>query len=260
MIAANQTSALNDLKVLAEHNQHGIVLSGISGCGKTHLAKQYADMLKIPNFYVANPVMSELKSIIDICRGSKDSLVLCIENLDTGVMQTSYPLLKLIEDCPSYIYVVVTCNNVYRIPNTILSRCALVMISPPTKSDLAEYAIIKNLKLFENLKDKRVWKCVKGFKDVDTLFNLTDEQVSYFDSLDSVLKFDSTISNLTWKLQHYADNSETPIILILRYILSLANTQHLRASCISCLNDLESRMISQNAIITKFVMENKYCE
>ena len=260
MIAISQTSALNDLKILAEHNQHGIVLSGISGSGKTHLAKQYANMLKIPNFYIANPVMSELKSIIDICRDSKDPLVLCIENLDSGVMQISYPLLKLIEDCPSYIYIVVTCNNIYRIPNTILSRCALVMISPPTKSDLEGYASIKNLKLFENLKNRRVWQCVKGFKDVDTLFGFTDEQLSYFDSLDSVLKFDSTISNLTWKLQHYADNSETPIIFVLRYILSLADNQHLRVSCISCLNDLESKTISQNAIITKFVMENKYCE
>jgi replication-associated recombination protein RarA len=260
MVATNQTSALDNLKLLAEHNQHGIVLSGISGCGKTHLAKQYADMLKIPNFYIANPVMSELKSVIDICRSSKDPLVLCIENLDTGVIQTSYPLLKLIEDCPSYIYVVVTCNNIYRIPNTILSRCALVMISPPSKSDLEQYATIKNLKLFENLKGRQIWQCVKGYKDVDTLFNLTDAQISYFDSLNSILKFNSTISNLTWKLQHYEDNSETPIILVLRYILSLANNQHLRASCISCLNDLESKMISQNAIITKFVMENKYCE
>lgn len=260
MIATNQTSALDDLKLLAEHNQHGVVLSGISGCGKTYLAKQYADMLHIQNFYIANPVMSELKSIIDMCRGSKDPLVLCIENLDIGVIQISYPLLKLIEDCPSYIYVVVTCNNIYKIPNTILSRCALVMISPPSKSDLKQYAIDKNLKLFENLQDKQIWKCVKGFKDIDTLFNLTDTQISYFDSLNSILKFDSTISNLTWKLQHYEDNSETPIILVLRYILSLADNQHLRASCISALNDLESKMISQNAIITKFVMENKYCK
>lgn len=260
MIAINQTSAIDNLRLLAEHNQHGVVLSGISGCGKTHLAKQYADMLKIQNFYIANPVMAELKSVIDLCRSSKDSLVLCIENLDAGVMQISYPLLKLIEDCPSYIYVVVTCNNIYRIPDTILSRCALVMISPPSKSDIEQYAITKNLKLFENLKDKRVWHCIKGYKDVDTLFNLTDDQVRYFDSLDTVLKFDSTISNLTWKLQHYEDNSETPIILVLRYILALADNQHLRASCISCLNDLESKMIAQNAIITKFVMENKYCE
>lgn len=260
MIAINQTSALDNLKLLAEHNQHGVVLSGISGCGKTYLAKQYANMLNIQNFYIANPVMSELKSIIDLCRGSKDPLVLCIENLDTGVMQVSYPLLKLIEDCPSYIYVIVTCNNIYRIPNTILSRCALVMISPPTKSDLSEYATTKNLKLFENLKDKHVWRCVKGFKDVDTLFNLTDDQINYFDNLDSLLKFDSTISNLTWKLQHYEDNTEAPVILVIRYILSLADNQHLRASCISCLNDLENKTISQNAIITKFVMENKYCE
>lgn len=256
----SQTESLENLKLLAAHQQHGVVLSGISGCGKTYLAKQYADMLKIQNFYVANPVMSELKSIIDLCRGSKDSLVLCIENLDTGVMQVSYPLLKLIEDCPSYIYVVVTCNNVYRIPNTILSRCALVTVSPPSKSDIEQYAINKNLKLFENLKDKPIWKCVKGFKDIDTLFNFTDDQLNYFDNLDSTLKFNSTISNLTWKLQHYEDNTETPIILVLRYILSLADNQHLRASCISCLDDLESKMLSQNAIITKFVMENKYCE
>jgi hypothetical protein len=260
MIFKNQSVALDNLRILSEHNCHGVVLSGVSGSGKTYLAKQYANMLKIQNFYIANPVMSELKSIIDICRSSKDPLVLCIENLDAGLVQVSYPLLKLIEDCPSYIYIVVTCNNIYEIPDTILSRCASVTVSPPGKADLDEYAKIKNLKLFENLHENPIWKCIKGFKDVDNIFNFTAEQITYFNSLDSILKFDSTISNLAWKLQHYDDNTDSPVIFVIRYILSLANSSHLRASCISCLNDLENKTISQNAIITKFVMENKYCE
>jgi type II secretory pathway predicted ATPase ExeA len=103
-----QQEALESIKFLAEHNQHGVLIVGDSGSGKTYVARQYAQLLGIEDFYIINPVMTDLRSMIELCLSAENRVVICIENLDKGVIQASAPLLKLIEDCPSHIYVVVT--------------------------------------------------------------------------------------------------------------------------------------------------------
>lgn len=255
-----QQEALENIKLLAEHKQHGVLIVGDSGSGKTYIAKQYANLLGIKDFYIINPVMSDLKSMIDLCLGSENSVVLCIENLDHGVLQASYPLLKLIEDCPNHIYVVVTCCNYYSIPDTIPSRCALVTINPPTKSDIEQYAESKDASAYNTLHTKKIWECIRGMTDVDSILKMTPEQLKYFEDLSNLITFKDSISNISWKLQHYEDNTETPIVFVIRYLMGLLKTTHGKQACIDCLNDLAENRISQNAVISKFVLENKYIE
>ena len=255
-----QAEALKNIKLLAEHNQHGVLIVGDSGSGKTSVAREYAKLLNIKDFYIINPVMADLKSMIDLCLSNSNPVVLCIENLDHGVLQASYPLLKIIEDCPSYIYVVVTCNNLFSIPDTIPSRCALVTINPPTKSDIEQYAKFVDEDAFNILRQTHIWTCIKGLGDVETILKFTPEQLKYFNDLANVIQFKDSISNISWKLQHYEDNTETPIVFVIRYLMGLLKTTHGKQACLECLNDLAENRISQNAIISKFVLENKYCE
>ena len=251
-----QKEAIEQLKILAEHQRHGVLIVGDSGSGKTYLANQYAKYLGISDFYKINPVISDLKSMIDVCIENKNPVVLCIENLDNGVFQASAPLLKLIEDCPSYLYIVVTCNNYYAIPDTIPSRCALVTVNPPTNSDIEQYAKSKDTNAYESLKDKKVWKCIKGFGDTDIVLKFTPEHLKYFEDL-SKIQFKDTVSNLSWKLQHYEDKSETPLHIVIRYLMQILDYSDKRA-CIECLNDLADNKISKSAIIGKLVFELKY--
>ena len=252
-----QNEAIDSLKLLAEHHQHGVLIVGDSGSGKTYLANQYSKMLGISDFYKINPVIADLKSVTEQSLISGTPITLCIENLDAGVLQAAYPLLKIIEDCPSYIYMVVTCNNLYAIPDTIQSRCAVVTVNPATKSDIEQYAKSKDTTAYEFLKDKQVWGCIKGFGDIDTVLKFTPEHLKYFESLEQIAWNKDSVSNISWKLQHYEDKTETPLPLVIRYLMQNVCPNY-RKACIDCLNDLNENRISKNAIISRLVFELKY--
>lgn len=254
----NQTEALKTLSILADHKQHGVIISGPHGSGKTYLSKEYSKLLHIPDYMLVNPSMADVKTIIQMCTEATNDIVLCIENLDAGVLSVSYPLLKFIEDCPKNLYVVVTCINIRQIPDTILSRCALVSINNPVSSDIAQYAQAQNTAAYEWLKDTMVWKCVRNFADADTILKLNVEQFKYIESLKDLLAFKSSVSSISWKLQNYEDKSPTPIKFVIYYLMSMMTTHHGKRSCLQCLDALDTNRMSQNAIITKFVFENKY--
>ena len=254
-----QTESIANLKLLAEHNQHGVLIVGAPGSGKTHLAKQYAKILGITDFYIINPVISDLKTMIDSCVSEGNKIVICIENLDEGVLQASYPLLKVIEDCPSYMYIVVTCNNMFSIPDTIPSRCALVTINPPTKSDIEQYAKSVDPTAYDFVSRHRVWGCVKGFTDVDMALKFTLEHLKYYNNIANILSSKDSVSNISWKFQHYDDNSETQVSFVLRYLLDFLHG-YKKKVCIDCLNDLADNRMSKNAIVSKLVFELKYVQ
>lgn len=260
MILQCQAETITNLKHLAEHKQHGVLIVGPTGSGKTYLARQYASFLGITDFYIINPVIADLKTTIGECLESENPIVLCIEDLDSGVLQASYPLLKVIEDCPSRIYIVVTCCNLQAIPDTIPSRCATVTIAPPTQADLIQYAKEQDAQAFEKLSGNRLWNCVKGMSDVDTILKFTPEKIGYFSNLHKMLPFRDSVSNITWKLQHFEDNSETPLAIVVRYLLILMDSNHGFKACIECLNDLEASRVSKNAALTKLVFEIKYVQ
>lgn len=252
-----QQDAIDKLKLLAGHDRHGILIVGNPGGGKSYVASQYAKMLQITDFYKINPVIADLKTMIDNCVSNAIPVVICIENLDDGVAQASYPLLKLIEDCPSYIYVVVTCNNLFGIPPTILSRCAMVKIYPPTRSDIDAYAKAKNPTAFEFLHKHKVWGCIRGFTETDEVLKFTPEHLRYYDRLSQVIEAKDTVSNISWKLQHYDDNSEAPVAFVLKYLLNYLDG-HKKKVCIDCLNDLGDNRISKNAVVSKLAFELQY--
>jgi len=254
-----QRQAIDNLKKLQEANRHSIIISGCRGCGKTYIVKEWANMLGINDVAVVNPTVSELKTVIDTLLDNHAPAVLCIENLDDGVVQAAYPLLKFLEECPEYLYVAVTCTNIRNVPSTILSRCILVDIAMPTSSDLEQFATSIDFESFHAIEDKKIWKCAKSFKDVKTILALDPNKLAYFESLSTMVAFKDTVSNISWKLQHYPDNSEAPVTIVIRYLLQILKPSQIRA-CLDCLDDLQYNRMSTNAIVSKLIFELKYTE
>lgn len=255
-----QSECLEELAVLAEYNRHSVVICGTSGSGKTYCAKQYASMLNVSDFVSVNPVVSDVKSTIETVLQLSSKVVICIENIDTGAPGAAYALLKFLEEPVSTVYVVITCNNIKRVPDTILSRSAVVYLSPPTVSDVESYARSKGSDRLIKLFNSNIWRAVRKFSDVDMLNNMNSSQLQYFSVVDDMMKFTDTVSSLMWNLGHYPDNSEAPTDFIIRYILCNTTDSHLKLACNDCINSLSTSRIAQHAVLAKFVFEAKYGE
>lgn len=255
-----QKEALYCLSTYAQSDKHSILIEGPEGCGKTYCAKLYADMLNVSDFYKVDPGVNEIRDTVDACYKLTNSVVLCIENLDLGVSGASYAMLKFLEEPLSNVYIVVTCRNRYKVPDTILSRSVVCSVSPPTRSDLCEYALHIDSTKLGKLEPCGLWACAKTFKDVDTLLSMSDSHIKYIQDLTSITRFNRPISDMVWKLGHFDDNSETPIQLVIRYIMQVCNSPHIDKCGIDCMRELASSKIAAHTVLTKFLFECKYTE
>lgn len=260
MDARSQKSALQQLKQFAERDVHSIVVEGPEGSGKTFVAKEFARFVNISDFVTVSPKVAELKQMMNTCIDLGTPVVLCIENLDSGVLGASYSLLKFLEEPLPFVYVIVTCRNVENIPDTIISRCPVATVATPHISDLETYAKTRNVSAYNNISNLPIWKCARTFKDVDTILGFKDDQLLYFQTLPTVLNFRDSVSNLMWKLGHFDDNSEAPTILAIRYLVEISESLHVKAAGIQCISELSKSRIAAHAIIAKFIFECKYCE
>lgn len=255
-----QRSALKELRNFASARRHSILLEGPEGCGKTYLASEYARFLGVPDFQKVEPSVQEIRDCMEACSKLDTPVVICIENIDSGVIGASYTLLKFLEEPSSNVFIVVTCSNTCNVPDTIPSRCVCVSVAPPVDNDIVAYAQHHSSRKYDSVKDLLLWKCVRTFKDADTVLSMSDAQLEYFDKLSSIASFNDSISNMMWKVSHYEDNSETPVELVILYLSKLCKTLHIQRAAIACIQDLHLGRIASHAVIARFLLECKYCE
>lgn len=258
MIFESQKSAVEALKDLSKSDRHSILIEGPEGCGKTFAAKLFASEIGVDDFSVVASNVQSIRSAIVDCYGLSSPVVLCIENLDTGVSAASYTLLKFLEEPVSTVYIVVTCRNIKYIPDTIVSRSAVVSIASPTPSDLVKYAQMQDSNKYASLANSLLWKCCKTFKDIDTIFSLSGDQIKYYNTLSDILLFKDTVSNIIWKLGHYDDGAETPIDFVMRYIVSISKDVNIRRFGIDCIKELSLSRIAPHVILARYVFDCKY--
>lgn len=253
-----QSEAIGQLQELAAAKSHSILLCGQHGCGKTYLAKYYANLLSIIDFQVVLSTVGDLQTMMDTTYALNTPVVICVENLDDGVAGAAYTLLKFLEEPCDLIYVVVTCTNIRQIPETIASRCAVVNVNEPRSSDILKFANSIDESAARHILPRRLWSCIRSFSDVNQILKLTPDQLTYFASLPEIFDTRKPISQLMWDLGHYPDNSPAPIELVMRYLLAINHKPDIRDIILSCLVDLDNANIAKHVVLASMCMQIKY--
>jgi Cdc6-like AAA superfamily ATPase len=263
MILTSQAESLQQLNNLASNDKHSIMIEGITGSGKTYLAKQYSKMLNIDDFQIIEPKVQTIKDAINNCYQTGTSIVLCIENLDLGLPVASYSILKFLEEPLSSVYIVVTCRNIKQVPDTIISRSAVVSVAPPTAIDLISYADSIDSNKYKYMAQYTIFQCARTLNDIHMILDMNKSQIDYYHKLNDIFDSKDSISNLCWKLQKYEDDTPTPVDLVIRYIMESSKTYSNNPRYIwnighECLKELARGRISTNAILAKLLFEIKY--
>ena len=254
-----QASAIEDLQTQAKSDRHSLLIEGPSGSGKSYLAKQYAKMLGVSDFVVVKSTVDDIRKSIDSSYSIEAKVVICIENLDNGVLGASYALLKFLEEPRDNIYIVVTCCNMYDVPDTILSRSSIVQMAAPTSDDLKLFASTYPPNKVSFIESRNtVWRAVRNFLDVDYVMSLSTQNCDHLEDLVNVVKSKRPVSDSVWSLGHYPDNSEIPSKFAIQCVISGTSDFAIRKHAIECMEDLNNSRIAIHAILSKFVMECKY--
>lgn len=254
-----QSISLDVISKLADRQAPSVLIVGPEGCGKSYLARQFAIKLGVDDFALVEPTVAGIREISDLCSEITTPIVICIENLDTGVVAASYTLLKFLEEPRKNVHVVVTARNIKYLPDTIPSRCVTVWMSQPTESDLLDYARITSTSptKLQAITQSIAFKACRGFTDVATVLNLTTDQLMYLNQISAVITARESISSLVWKLTHYADNSNLDPMFALKCI-AVAYDGAIRRFCINTINDIQSGRVAAHTAVTKFLFDCKY--
>lgn len=256
-----QINPWKELEDCAAHNRHSILLEGPQGVGKTYLAIKFAkELLHISDYMLVEPKVDEVRNAVQTGINLQVPLVVIVENLDLGVKGASYAILKFLEEPKDNVYIIVTCRNLNQVPDTIISRSVCITCPPPIRSDIEVYSKELNSEQYDYLKHQPIWKCATSLYDAKHILELSYEHLKYFEGLKSLLKFDGTVYDMSWKLTRYDDNTPTPIDLVINYIVNITGDNSVKQAGLRCLKDLALKRLSDNAVISKFLFDAKYCE
>lgn len=215
MYFQNQETALSELQRISKSICRSILIHGEKNCGKTYLARQYAQMIKAADFITVDSKMLDIKEMISNIYTITSDAVVCIENLDCGVDGVAQAMLKIFEEPPSNIRIIITARDIKNVPATILGRCTSVYVKQFVFDDILRYAKEKYGLKAEHMKSDIETYC-KSPSDVDFLMSLSDQDLEHLKSLPQLVDVKTPINTIIWKMQSFKDGVKIPIDYIIR--------------------------------------------
>ena len=144
---------------------HAHLIAGEDGVGKGKLAnilakfilngdldREYVDIINYSSEKSSFGV-DDVRDIIEEVYKKpfeKDKKVIIIHEGNKLTIQAQNALLKTIEEPTKGVYIIILCESLELILDTIKSRCEIYKLKPLTKSELYEYIKIKKFNYYEN--------------------------------------------------------------------------------------------------------------
>ena len=144
---------------------HAHLIAGEDGVGKGKLAnilakfilngdldREYVDIINYSSEKSSFGV-DDVRDIIEEVYKKpfeKDKKVIIIHEGNKLTIQAQNALLKTIEEPPKGVYIIILCESLELILDTIKSRCEIYKLTPLTKNELYEYIKIKKFNYDEN--------------------------------------------------------------------------------------------------------------
>ena len=150
---------------------HAQLISGEDGIGKSILAeilgklilngdlnREYVDIINYKPSKASFGV-DDVREIIDEVNKKPfegDKKVIIIHQGNILTIQAQNALLKTIEEPPTEVYIIILCESLELILDTIKSRCEIYKLTPLTKDELYKYIAIKGYDYSEEEKSSAI--------------------------------------------------------------------------------------------------------
>ena len=150
---------------------HAQLISGEDGIGKSILAeilgklilngdinREYVDIINYKPIKTSFGV-DDVRDIIDEVNKKPfegDKKVIIIHQGNKLTIQAQNALLKTIEEPPTEVYIIILCESLELILDTIKSRCEIYKLTPLTKDELYKYIAIKGYDYSEEEKSSAI--------------------------------------------------------------------------------------------------------
>ena len=150
---------------------HAQLISGEDGIGKSILAeilgklilngdvnREYVDIINYKPIKTSFGV-DDVRDIIDEVNKKPfegDKKVIIIHQGNKLTIQAQNVLLKTIEEPPTEVYIIILCESLELILDTIKSRCEIYKLTPLTKDELYKYIAIKGYDYSEEEKSSAI--------------------------------------------------------------------------------------------------------
>ena len=150
---------------------HAQLISGEDGIGKSILAeilgklilngdlnREYVDIINYKPSKASFGV-DDVREIIDEVNKKPfegDKKVIIIHQGNKLTIQAQNALLKTIEEPPTEVYIIILCESLELILDTIKSRCEIYKLTPLTKDELYKYIAIKGYNYSEEEKSSAI--------------------------------------------------------------------------------------------------------
>lgn len=180
MSIIGQKDLLENLKSLLESGvvPRCIILRGGRRSGKTYLAKEISKLIAKYSVVVGKSV-DDIRTMIDLAYKVADTTCYTIDDLDKVSIGAKNCLLKVTEEPPRKAHLLLTCSNLSHVPETLISRSAVLHLKDYSEKSLAEY--IKSTDL--NFKPEEVELLVKFCSSPKEINYFLDKDIKKFAEL-----------------------------------------------------------------------------